>query len=123
MEVNHVLLYNLNVPLKHYETLRDYYYIPEGQRENMNESGMVICLSKGQYTKRVVFRGKYKRFENEFTEPVDSVHFFYKPRLTGFQRAMLALNNSLQNDMITAKPASCFSGQRPEKNMDLWTCP
>ena len=93
METTHLLLYNLNIPLAMYDTLKDYYYIPEGMREDLRENGSIILLNLGGYRKRVLYRGKYKK------DGIDC-HMFYKPRLTGFQRAMLTLNHSLQSKSV-----------------------
>ena len=103
METTQLLLYNLNIPFSYFDTLRDYYYIPEGKHEGLLENGHLLLYTRGEYEKRVVFKGTLKRYkERKFMSYIGfhNTHVFYKPRLTKMQRLMLALNTGFERGQI-----------------------
>ena len=106
METTQTLLYNLNMPLVLFDTLRDYYYIPDGAHEGLLETGTIQLYMRGGYRKRRIYKGTLKRYlERPYVSNIGwgQVHVFYRPRLTRMQRMMLALYSGLEREEVGVK--------------------
>ena len=98
MNVDHSLLFHLDIPLSYYNKLQLYYYIPENRIKDLKVGGFVYLVDKLVLSKSIVYAGiLYKITEDGFhfgsgivalTEVENKYHLFYRIKKTKIQTAL-----------------------------------